>query len=351
MENLVIDPNTKEYLRHCDNNKLKLKLESLYNEKNIILTNSGLQSNYIALNTIINKYDNIALNTIINKYDNINLIYGNELYHESIELLKYYKNVKIYKLNNNNLDLFKNELNNKNNILFIESCSNPNGYIFDFDLIKEIRKLSLNLHVICDNTWLTSSVFNPFQYDIDIVTISLSKYYSGGNVICGACLFKNNNDYLIADNFIKITGIHITPLQINIINEQIDYLDERINKCSNLTYQTLEFLYNYKNLIINHPLINTHESYILRKKYFKNNLIPSIFTIGINIDKNKVSEIINNLTIFKIETSFGSEQSKIDTYIYEFNNIPHIRLSIGYNDNFDRIKSGLIELIELIKLI
>ena len=228
MENFVIDPNTKKYLRHCDNDALKLKLELLYNEGNIILTNSGLQSNYI------------ALDTIINKYENINLVYGNELYHESIELLKYYeKNVKIYKLNNNILDLFKNKLNNQNNILFIESCSNPNGYIFDFDLIKEIRKLSLNLHVICDNTWLTCSVFNPFQYDIDIVTISLSKYYSGGNVICGACLFKNDDDYLIANNFIKITGVHVSPLQINIINNQIDYLDERIIKCSNLTYETL----------------------------------------------------------------------------------------------------------------
>ena len=339
MENFVIDLNTKKYLRYCDNDALKLKLELLYNEGNIILTNSGLQSNYI------------ALDTIINKYENINLVYGNELYHESIELLKYYeKNVKIYKLNNNILDLFKNKLNNQNNILFIESCSNPNGYIFDFDLIKEIRKLSLNLHVICDNTWITCSIFNPFQYDVDIVTISLSKYYSGGNVICGACLFKNDDDYLIANNFIKITGVHVSPLQINIINNQIDYLDERIIKCSNLTYETLEYLYNYKNLIINHPLINTHESYILRKKYFKNNLIPSIFTIGINIDKNKLLEILNKLTILKIETSFGSEQSKIDTYIYEFNNIPHIRLSIGYNDNFDRIKCGLIELIKLIEI-
>jgi cystathionine beta-lyase/cystathionine gamma-synthase len=336
MKNLVIDPNTKEYLRHCDNDAVKLKLELLYNNKNIILTNSGLQSNYI------------ALNTIINKYENINLLYGCQLYHESIELLKYFKNVTIYKLNHNILDLFKNELNNKNNVLFIESCSNPNGYIFDFDLIKEIRNLSLNLHVICDNTWLTSSIFNPFQYDIDIVTISLSKYYSGGNVICGACLFKNHDDYLIANNFIKITGVHITPLQIHIINDQINYLDERINHCSNLTYQTLEFLYPYKTLIINHPLLNTHESYSLRKKYFKHHLIPSVFTIGINIDKNKLSDILNELTIFKIETSFGSEQSKIDTYIYEFN-IPHIRLSIGYNDNFDRIKSGLIELINLIQ--
>jgi len=334
MENLVIDPITKEYLRHCDNHAVKLKLELLYHKKNIILTNSGLQSNYI------------ALNTIIHKYENINLLYGCQLYHESIEILKYFKHVTTYKLNNN-LDLLKNELNNKNNILFIESCSNPNGYIFDFDLIKEMRKLSLNLHVICDNTWLTSSIFNPFQYDVDIVTISLSKYYSGGNVICGACLFKNHDDYLIANNFIKITGVHISPLQTNIINDQINYVDERIHHCSKLTYQTLEFLYTYKTLIIHHPFINTHESYSLGKKYFKNDLIPSVFTIGINIDKHKLSDILNELTILKIETSFGSEQSKIDTHIYDFN-IPHIRVSIGYNDNFDRIKSGLIELIQLI---
>lgn len=335
MENLVIDPISKEYLRYKSNKDLKLKIGLLYNQNNIILTNSGLHSNYI------------VINTIVNQYKNINLIYGNELYHESMDLIKYHKNINLFNINNLNL----NNIKNQNNILFIESCSNPNGYIFDFSLIKQMRKLSLKLYVICDNTWLTSVIFNPFDYDVDIVTCSLSKFYSGGYAICGVCLFKSINDYEIINNYIKIAGIHISPLQLNIINDQINYVEERINRVSNLTCQILDFLLCIPNILINHPYLETHETSNLRKLYFKNNLIPSTFTIGFKISQDKLFEIINKLTIIKIETSFGSCASKMDTFINIIDDTSLIRLSIGYDDDFNRIKSGLEELFQYIKKI
>jgi len=341
MEHLVIDPKTRIYSRYTNNNSenLKLKLGLLYNNTNVILTNSGLHSNYI------------ATNIIVGKYNNINIIYGNELYHESFELIKHYdnnRNINLYKLNDNILEIFTSKLFNQNNILFIESCSNPNGNIFDFSIIEQLRKLSLNLYVICDNTWLSSSIFNPFDYDVDIVTISLSKFYSGGTAICGACLFKNNENYLIADNFIKITGIHISPLQLNIIENQIDYLEQRIKNSSDLTYQVLKYLCQFPQIIINHPLLETHSSYSLTKKYFKNDLIPSIFTIGFEISEDKLLEIMNKLSILNVETSFGSNLTKIDDYIYKIGNISLIRLAIGYDDNIYRIKDGLKQLINYI---
>jgi cystathionine beta-lyase/cystathionine gamma-synthase len=339
MENLVIDPKTRLYSRYTNNNNesLKSKIGSLYNNPNVILTNSGLHSNYI------------ATTTIVSKYNDINIIYGNELYHETFELIKHYednKNINLYKLNNNILELFTFNLYNQNNILFIESCSNPNGNIFDFSLIQQLRELSLNLYIICDNTWLSSSIFNPFDYDIDIVTISLSKFYSGGTAICGACLFKNNEDYLIVDKFVKITGIHISPLQINIIDQQIDYLEQRIKNSSDLTYQVLDYLLQFPQIVINHPLLKTHNSCNLIKKYFKNNLIPSIFTIGFIITKDNLLEITNKLSILSVETSFGSNLTKIDDYIYEIGEYSFIRLAIGYDDNIEGIKNGLNELIQ-----
>jgi cystathionine beta-lyase/cystathionine gamma-synthase len=337
MENLVIDPLTKEYLRFKNNESLKIKIGLLYNQNNVILTNSGLHSNYITINTIINN----------NK--DINLIYDKELYHETIELIKYFNNVNLYKIDNN-INLLIDKIFNQNNILFIESCSNPNGYIFDFCLIKKIRQSSKKLYVICDNTWLSSSIFNPFDYDVDIVTTSLSKFYSGGCAIGGVCLFKNNDDYIITNNYIKITGIHNSPLQLNIINEKIDNLEERIINSSKLTYQILEYLSQYPEILINHPALDTHPSFHFRKKYFRNNLIPSTFTIGFKINQDKLLEIINKLTILNIETSFGSILSKIDNYINIINDYSYIRLYIGYNDNIDRIKNGLTELFELFEL-
>jgi cystathionine beta-lyase/cystathionine gamma-synthase len=330
MENLVIDPITKEYLRYKSNESLKLKIGLLYNQQNVLLTNSGLHSNHI------------AINTLINQYSQINLIYGNELYHETTELLKYYKNIKSYKIDDLDLQL----ISKQNNILFIESCSNPNGYIFNFNIIEKIRQISLKLYVICDNTWLSSLIFNPFDYDVDIVTTSLSKFYSGGNAIGGVCLFKNIDDYKIMDNYIRIVGIHISPLQLNIIDKQIDYVKERICRASNLTYQVLSFLSHFQNILINHPFIESHSSSNLIKLYFKNDLIPSTFIIGFKISKDKLFEIINKLTILKIETSFGSTLTKIDNFINSFEDKSTIRLSIGYDDDITRIKKGLEELLQ-----
>ena len=56
MSNLVIDKQTKRYSRytHSENEILKLKLRDFYNCNNITITNSGLHSNFLALNTIIN---------------------------------------------------------------------------------------------------------------------------------------------------------------------------------------------------------------------------------------------------------------------------------------------------------
>ena len=330
MENLVIDPITKEYLRYKSNESLKLKIGLLYKQQNVLLTNSGLHSNYI------------AINTLINQHPQINIIYGNELYHETTELLKYYKNIKFYNMNDLNLEL----ISNQNNILFIESCSNPNGHIFDFTMIQKIREISLKLYVICDNTWLTSIIFNPFDYDVDIVTTSLSKFYSGGNAIGGSCIFKNFDDYEIMNNYIRIVGIHISPLQLKIIDEQINYVEKRIECASNLTSQVLDFLSCIPDILINHPYIEYHSSFELRKLYFKNNLIPSMFIIGFKINKDKLFDIINKLTILNIETSFGSPLTKIDTFINSYDDISTIRLSIGYDDNFDRIKKGLEELLQ-----
>jgi len=349
MSNLIIDPITKTYSRYTNNQNeiLKLKLTNLYNCANVQITNSGLHSNYIAL----------EIATKLNP--DYNIIYINELYHESIEIIKLFnKSDNIYMIDiNNNLSydnlLTNNQIINKYNILFIESCTNPNGYIFDYILIDKLKNISSKLIVICDNSWLTNHIFNPFDYDIDIITISLTKYYSGGNAICGGCIIKDNTLFEQFDKYIRISGIHISQLQTSIINQYIDQTLERLTKQSLNTLSIIKYiseseLYRNNNIIINHPSVKTHIAYDNAIKYFKNNLYPSTFTIGFNINKEKLTLIINNLKIFNIETSFGSKLTIIDNYIFNLNNYSYIRISIGYNDSIEYIKSGIDELLNFI---
>ena len=63
---------------------------------------------------------------------------------------------------------------------------------------------------------------------------------------------------------------------------------------------------------------------------------------------DKLIEIINKLTIINIETSFGSKLTILDNYIHNINEYSFIRISIGYEDNYERIIMGINELFKLI---
>ena len=335
------------YSRHNnqESNLLKEKLNKLYECNNINIVNSGLHANFLTITLIIQ---------LLNKSE-INLIYSSDLYYESIQIINYIKdinnNINIHIINilddDNIINKFKYELNNKNNILFIESCTNPFGYIFNFDIIPQLRLLSNNLYVICDNSWLSNYIFNPFDYDVDIITLSLTKYYCNNKCIQGVCIIKSDQIYSKFDLYNKISGIHNSIFNLNIINANMELISDRINYNSILCKQILSYLIT-KNIIIYHPNISSHKSYNLANKYFKNNLYPSTFLIGFNYYIYNILEILTDLKIFKIEVSFASNNTKLDSHIFYKDNISYLRISIGYEDTIDNLYLGFDELIDKI---
>lgn len=306
------------------------------NLNNTIITPSGISA------------INVALQTILLAENNVNLIYSDQLYCDTPRLIKYWQQkyqYKTYSINvtksENILKLFNETLKGQTNILFMESCSNPTGLIFDFSLVKKLRHLSKKLYLIVDNTWLTSEIFNPFEYDADIVVLSLTKYYSGGACICGAIVTKLSKLYNRMFDYIRITGLHVSPLNCKIVLDNLSSIQDRIKKSSYNCIKVLNYLKTepkIKNLT--HPFLNNHISFDLANIYFnKNNqsiLYPSVFVFTISLNKN---DAINWMKSSQIEykTSFGSYNTKFDPYPQEVENGTICRISIGYNDDYQMI--------------
>lgn len=341
MNNYTIDKCNNTYTRHKNYyyNKLLKQLSNYYNNNNILLLNSGHQANMIVLYILILKFNNKenAFNS------NINILYYSDLYYESKQILFFlqdFYNVKLYEFDYNDniiLDNIKNDIN----ILFIESCSNPYGNIFNFENINNIKNNYNNIYIICDNTWLTHKIFNPLDYNIDIVTSSLTKHYSCNTVICGFCIIKNIELFNFLELYIRISGIHISIYSIKNIIKISKNTNNVIIKLSNMTKKIITYL-NQKNIIICHPMIN---NFYLANKFFKNNLYPSTFLIGFKKEIPNLKLLIEKFTILKIEISFCSYYSKLDPFIYNKDNISYIRLSLGYNDSYTTIIDGINELL------
>lgn len=328
--------NSHIYIRseHAQGTSLRNKLKSLYNISQCLILPSGMSAISCCLNGLLDYYKNL----------NINLFISHELYCDTPKLINSIKNIYNIKTTvinvtepYNIISLFKNSTNNTN-VLFIESCTNPHGYIFDFDLIDTLRKLSRNLVVVVDNTWLSAVSFNPFNFGADVVVSSLTKYYSGGNAIAGTVL-TNNLYFNNMVSYLKLNGLHVSPDNAKIISENIDSLSSRIEKSSLMTKIVIERYESNANTKIIHPYQKDHPSYNLAKKYLL--YYPSVLVIEIPAGKDDAIYLMGTkITGIEYKTSFGARCSRFDPYPKFMHNInkTHCRLAIGYNDDIDLIK-------------
>jgi len=334
----VFDSKTGKYSRYFTNQILTLsdKIKSIYNSNYAYIFNSGISANSIAIDILIN-----------NSKDSI-IIYPTNSYYENIDVIQYKK--QMY-----NIDFFEFDVLNtfqlhellkkpQHKILLLESCMNPSGYIFDFSQICEIKRH--NTSIIIDNTWLTGYIFNPLLCGADIVTESMTKYYTANTEIAGCCVFNNNCYDKLFDDYIKFTGIHISPNVIKIINDNINDTTIRLNNLSNLTIKIISYLLK-NNITCIHPCLHTHPCYNYYYKYFNNNYCIGTFLIGFPNPKEQIKEMMDHIKIFEIKSSFCYSKTIINGTIYKIknNNLNFIRLSIGYNDHYDKIISGINELI------
>ena len=353
-ENMVISyHNNKSFYNRTGHYKLRKVCKLLDESYQHNVKSTLLPAGMSAINTV---FQNIFID---NQWKNINIIFGNELYSETIDLIFYYhekyKNIKIESFNVTDSQSFIESLqekSNKVNILYIESCSNPNGYIFDFELIPKLRLLSKKLYVIVDNTWITSVIFNPFKYDVDFTVLSLTKYYSGGGCIAGAII----SNHQLMDNiiyFIDITGLHVSPLYCDILLENIPKMKDHIIYTYNITHQLAKFLLNQTKVYnVNYVLLSNHISHDNAIKFF-NNIGPSVLTFTLKDNLENITNLMKRLNKIKLETSFGSATTRFDypdeiVSTNELQNGIRCRLAVGYLDTYENIHNELIRMLQLL---
>jgi cystathionine beta-lyase/cystathionine gamma-synthase len=210
------------------------------------------------------------------------------------------------------------------------------------------KKVSKLLYVIVDNTWLTDAIFQPFDIpEVDFVINSLTKYYSGGACIAGVVLGRAHNVMNKVTNWSARNGNHVSPHNCELVVQKLPQLDERIAITSALTLRIIDYL-KTKEIVTNisHPVCENHPSHQLAKKYFKQELVPSTFSISIGRKFDFVYKAVKKATILECKTSFGSRMSRTNIWSNQEAGTDStiVRLSIGYEDNYDRIVSGLDEI-------
>ena len=307
----------------CDN--VAAKIADIEGGSAAMLTSSGQAANFYALFNICNAGDHVVSSAAI---------YGGTFNLFAVTMKKLGIEFTFV-----SPDASEEELNAafrpNTKAVFAESISNPSLSVLDFDKFVNAAH-SHGVPIIVDNTFPTPINCRPFEYGVDIVTHSTTKYMDGHASSVGGCIVDSGNfDWNAhADKFPGLTtpddsyhGITYTekfgkaayivkataqvmrdlgsiqsPQNAFLINIGLETLALRMERHCQNALEVAKYLKNHpKVTYISYPGLEGDKYYDLAKKYMPNGTC-GVISFGVKGGREGATKFMDSLRLAAIVT-------------------------------------------------
>ncbi len=243
-------------------------------------------------------------------------------------------------------DISEEELNaafkENTKAVFAESLANPALIVLDFEKFAHAAH-SHGVPLIVDNTFPTPANCRPFEFGVDIVTHSTTKYMDGhASQVGGAIVDSGNFDWdKYADKFPGLTtpddsyhgitytekfgkGAYITkavvqlmrdlgstpaPMNAFLLNTGIETLSLRVKKhCANALAVAKYLQANDKIAWVNYPALDGNKYKALADKYMPNGTC-GVLTFGIKGGREAATKFMDGMKLVNIATHVADAHS------------------------------------------
>ncbi|WP_096866781.1 O-acetylhomoserine aminocarboxypropyltransferase/cysteine synthase family protein [Oenococcus oeni] len=226
--------------------------------------------------------------------------------------------------------------------IFFESLGNPAINIVDFQAVAAIAK-KYKIITAVDSTFATPFLVRPFDYGIDIVVHSATKFIGGhGTTIGGVVVEKGDFDYQASNRYpdfvnptasyngliwsdlkgaafttkiraehLRDTGATLSPQSAWYFLQGLETLSLRIERHVSNTRKIVDYLQQHSKVAwVSYPETENSKYKALAKKYFPKGS-GSIFTFGLKSGESGAETLIDNLKIFSLLANVGDAKSLI----------------------------------------
>ena len=226
--------------------------------------------------------------------------------------------------------------------VFAETLTNPSLVVTDLEMFANAAHAH-GVPCIVDNTFPTPINCRPFEFGVDIVTHSTTKYLDGHAVQLGGAIVDSGNfDWKASGKYPQIsdpnpsyhgisfqeavgpaafvtyiraiilrdTGATISPFNAFLLLQGLETLSLRVERHVENTKKVIEYLVNNPKVEkVNHPSIDPRYKE-LYNKYFPNGA-GSIFTFEIKGGEAEAKKFIDSLKIFSILANVADVKSLV----------------------------------------
>lgn len=231
-------------------------------------------------------------------------------------------------------------------LIWIETPSNPSLKITDIHAVVKLAKAK-NILTGCDNTWATPYFTRPFDFGVDIVMHSTTKYFGGHSDILSGCIIVNENlpPELKAKirNFQTTGGVIPSPFDCWLLYRSLSTFAVRMPVHAQNAMKLATFLESYPQIEkVNYPGLKSNEYHKVAKKQMHNGY-GGMMSILVKGGQASALKLTSNLKLVKHATSLGGVETLIE----------HRKSAEGAHsvspDNLLRISVGIESIEDLIE--
>ncbi len=241
-----------------------------------------------------------------------------------------------------NPENFAKAIKKNTRLIYIESVGNPKNDILQYDKIADIAHKN-GLPVICDNTVTTPILFRPFEYGIDIVVHSCTKFIGGHGTSIGGAIVDSGNFNWANGKFPELTepdpsyhgikyvesfgnlayilkarvqllrdmGSCMSPFNAFLFLQGIETLHLRMPRHSENALKIAQWLEGHKSVSwVNYPGLPSHPDYKLAKKYMPDGQ-GAILGFGIKGGKEAGVKFINSVKLASHLANIGDSKTLV----------------------------------------
>jgi len=156
-------------------------------------------------------------------------------------------------------------------MLYIETPANPTIQCVDIEELTYIAKKH-NLIVACDNTFATPYLQQPFQYGVDFVIHSTTKFLNGHGTAIGGVLLGRDIEFMKSKAYVtlKTLGGNANPFDAFLLVNGIKTLEIRMERHCHNAMEVAHFLEQHPAVSkVNYNGLSEHPDHFVAMKQMK----------------------------------------------------------------------------------
>ena len=209
-----------------------------------------------------------------------------------------------------NLASWQAAIQSNTKLLFLETPSNPQTAIGDMRALAELAHAN-NAEVAVDNCFCTPALQRPFEFGVDYIVHSATKYLDGqGGCIGGAILGNDLEQEETIRKFVRTTGPTMSPFNAWVFAKGLELLSIRMKAHCENAQKVAEFLDAQENVRkVFYPGLKSHPQHELACA--QQSGFGAIVSFEVEGGREAAWKIINNTQLLSITANLGDTRTTI----------------------------------------